>query len=230
MANDFDSTVPAGSTPINQVDDQLRLNNAQLVTTIGQEHEFIQGGNQYGRHKFPNGDAAAEALVTNMLAGTVFLRTDSANPGIDYYSGSAWAQIATLIPATTNMLFNQNAAPDGWTFDATANDRVLMVSSTEANGGTNHGTGTWTISGVTVDGHALTVAETPEHTHIIAGGVSASIGAIPHSYAMLAITSSSGTYTLPTSGNSPADTHTHGVTADGAWRPLARWLIACTKD
>ncbi len=61
----------------------------------------------------------------------------------------------------TRTVFHQAAAPTGWTLDAAVNDRVLRVSGT-AGGGNG---GSWTISGISVDDHTLTIDEIPAHTH-----------------------------------------------------------------
>lgn len=51
-----------------------------------------------------------------------------------------------IIPKNTKMLFVNNAAPAGWTFDNTYADRVIRCAAT-AGAGTGTG-GTWTISGL----------------------------------------------------------------------------------
>lgn len=61
----------------------------------------------------------------------------------------------------TSLLFPQAAAPTGWTQDVAVNDRLMRVVS-GPGGGTG---GDWEISGITIAGHALTVAEMAEHLH-----------------------------------------------------------------
>lgn len=139
--------------------------------------------------------------------------------GIDVES--AGFQVVRM-DAGTKAVFVQNAAPAGWTFDATQNDRVLRVTGTEANGGAVGGN--WTISGVTVDGHILTVAELPPHSH---GGIAADSGVDSEFSAGVNIfNGTGGTTGSAGSGNA----HTHGVTADGAWRPQYQDVIVCTRD
>ena len=131
------------------------------------------------------------------------------------------------IPTSTKALFCQAAAPSLWTKDVDVNDKVLrMVSGTGAATG-----GSWTISGVTVDGHALAKGEIPAHVHTYTlrsinnnsgGGVNQSL---------------SGALTTPNTSDGQADglgataaTHTHGLTSDAVWRPAYVDVIKCTKD
>jgi hypothetical protein len=100
-----------------------------------------------------------------------------AAPGV--FTG-AWA----YLPSGTTMLFAQTAAPTGWTKSTTHNNKALrVVSGTASSGGSVAFTTAFSaargLSGST-DGHALTVAEMPAHTHtqeIMAGGVNFAPGA-----------------------------------------------------
>jgi len=56
-----------------------------------------------------------------------------------------------LFPAGTKMLFMQNAAPSGWAFVSSNNDRVILNSSTVGEGGSTGGS--WTLDGLTVANH-----------------------------------------------------------------------------
>ena len=77
-------------------------------------------------------------------------------------------------PAGTRMLFQQTAAPTGWTKDTANDDKVLrVVSGTAGTGGTNAlssldatavGTVSSSVSGSTA-GHVLTIAQMPSHNH-----------------------------------------------------------------
>lgn len=77
-------------------------------------------------------------------------------------------------PSGTRMLFQQTAAPTGWTKDTTNDDKALrVVSGTAGTGGTNAlssldatavGTITSSIAGSTAS-HILTTSEIPSHTH-----------------------------------------------------------------
>lgn len=89
------------------------------------------------------------------------------------------ARVVTLentpaVPSGTRMLFQQTAAPTGWTKDTTHNDKALrVVSGTVGSGGTNAfstldatavGTVSSSISGSTAS-HILTVSQMPAHNH-----------------------------------------------------------------
>lgn len=82
-----------------------------------------------------------------------------------------------IIPSGTKMLFQQTAAPTGWTKDTTHNDKVLrVVSGAASSGGTvafSTAFANRTVSGNvdnstatgTVGDTALTIAQMPAHTH-----------------------------------------------------------------
>ena len=89
------------------------------------------------------------------------------------------ARVTTLestpaFPSGTRMLFQQTAAPTGWTKDATHDDKALrVVSGTVGSGGTNGlstldatavGTINSSIAGSTAS-HTLTTSEIPSHRH-----------------------------------------------------------------
>lgn len=140
---------------------------------------------------------------------------------------TAESNIATLqsqitqkprMDAGTRTVFYQAAAPTGWTQVTTVNDKVLRLVS-GPGGGTG---GSWTISGVTVDGHVLTIGELPAHTHdaLVESGAGfnrANSG-----------TGNFGTGASVSTGSGSA--HTHGVTADGIWRPAYADVIVCSRD
>ena len=77
-------------------------------------------------------------------------------------------------PSGTRMLFQQTAAPTGWTKDTSHNDKALrIVSGTVGSGGTNGlstldatavGTINSSIAGSTAS-HTLTTSQIPSHTH-----------------------------------------------------------------
>ena len=77
-------------------------------------------------------------------------------------------------PAGTRMLFQQTAAPTGWTKDTANDDKALrVVSGTAGTGGTNAlssldatavGTVSSSIAGATAS-HILTIAQMPAHSH-----------------------------------------------------------------
>lgn len=76
-------------------------------------------------------------------------------------------------PTGTLMLFQQTAAPTGWTKQTTHNNKALrVVSGTASSGGTSafttvfaNQTPTITLSGMTANATTLTTAQIPSHTH-----------------------------------------------------------------
>ena len=81
------------------------------------------------------------------------------------------------LPSGTKLLFQQTAAPTGWTKDTTNyNDHAIrVVTGTASSGGTNAfstvdatavGTISSSISG-SIDSHTLTTNEIPAHTHFV---------------------------------------------------------------
>lgn len=77
-----------------------------------------------------------------------------------------WATLNAGFPSGTKMLFNQTAAPTGWTKDTTAalNDTGLrVVTGTVGSGGS---VAFSTVFGKTAtDGYTLLIADMPSHTH-----------------------------------------------------------------
>lgn len=95
-----------------------------------------------------------------------------------------------IIPSGTRMLFQQTAAPTGWTKDTTQNDKALrVVSGAVGSGGTvafstafasrgfSGSTSSETVTG-TVGSHALTIAQIPSHSHYVASGGGGTTGAL----------------------------------------------------
>jgi hypothetical protein len=127
-------------------------------------------------------------------------------------------------PSGTKMLFNQTAAPTGWTKDTTHNDKALRITNgTVGTGGTvafETALSSQSVGGtVTVAEHTLTIAEMPSHTHTLNYDF------------VLGITDSSRTTSPPTadggfgsvadqpewtaSNTGGGDGHSHGATFSG---------------
>lgn len=70
-----------------------------------------------------------------------------------------------VFPSGTVMLFQQTTAPTGWTKLTTNNDCALRVVSGTAGTGGSVAFSTAFSASNTVDGHTLTSAEIPAHTH-----------------------------------------------------------------
>lgn len=73
--------------------------------------------------------------------------------------------LVATFPAGTKMLFQQTAAPTGWTKDTTHNDKALrVVSGTASSGGASPFSSVF-AAGKTTGLHTLTIAEMPLHGH-----------------------------------------------------------------
>lgn len=120
---------------------------------------------------------------------------------------------------TTKMVFVNSAAPDGWTFDATLNDRVLRATSTVGDGGSTGGS--WTVSGLTTNTY---------HRHNVNGTTGSSNnnvagdGGPSQSWA-----TNVHTHTVNINSNYQGST-SNPVSSNGTWRPNYVDVIVCSKD
>jgi hypothetical protein len=143
-------------------------------------------------------------------------------------------------PAGTALLFQQTAAPTGWTKSTTHNDKALrVVSGTASSGGTTAFTSVFTS-------RTIAEANLPSHTHAVGTLATSSSGAHTHTY-----TSPPGEFGVSTGGttaprgNNFTDTtsssgaHTHTITgataATGSGTALdfaVQYVdvVICTKD
>lgn len=179
------------------------------------------------------------------------------------------------IPSGSRMVFYQANAPTGWSQVTSINDRVLRVVS--GDGGTTGGS--WSISGISVSGHALSVSEIPSHNHSMdsAGSHShtgststtgkhrhdigfsdyagshygetsvgtnnkeAGWGSAPrdsgsartnytgdHSHSLSINSDGDHTHTINNTGGN--NSHSHGISHDGNWRPSYADVIVCERN
>src|SRR5437667_4655479 len=182
MANDKDLTAlveggpdpnPGGCDgsviPVSKLDDHIRYTRQVLKGNLIVEHDLATG-----YHKFSRGTTANRPV--NPTTGMRYVNTTL---GIaEIWDGAAWQPEMLAISSTTVMLFRMAAPPVGWTrvVDATKTDSVIRVL---LNGEALADGGSWVISGCTVQGHVLTIAEMPSHTHTehdVSGPVQAGVG------------------------------------------------------
>jgi len=184
------------------------------------EHNFKQGGSP--SHKAGEcavcyvGNSSSIANLSGVQGGIAF---DTQLYAFKVYdSANGWVRREPF-PAGTKMLFAQQSAPAGWTLDTTWHDRVLRVVN--ANGGATGGS--WTISGLTVEGHALTIDEIPAHSHTLTlQSIQRDAGSYPG-----ARVDKGETTTSEVGGGQP---HSHDISHDGSWRPAYLDVIVCSKD
>lgn len=158
------------------------------------------------------------ALLTQIVAPTrvedLEERITELNGQIDAFQGA-------------KMLFMQATAPTGWTQDTSEDDRVVRIigsgSPTETGGATG---GSWTISGVTTDGHALTVGELPSHSH----SVRLSDNETPGTQMAQGSADTNQDGSDDTGNTGSGNPHSHGVSSDASWRPAFQNAIVCEAD
>lgn len=104
------------------------------------------------------------------------MATSLTSTGITFPDATTQTTAASsAFPSGTLMLFQQTAAPTGWTKQTTHNDKALrVVSGTASSGGTTgfssvfaNQTPTITTSGLSVGATTLSTAQMPSHTHVV---------------------------------------------------------------
>ena len=127
--------------------------------------------------------ASAEVAATATVAGIVELATQAeVDTGTDAVRAVTPATLAsattTGFPSGTRMLFQQTAAPTGWTKETVHNNKALRLQTgTVTTGGTDDFTTTFSSSKAT-DSFTLTTSETPAHPHAQRGSTSGINGTV----------------------------------------------------
>jgi len=134
-------------------------------------------------------------------------------------------------PSGTKMMFYQDTAPIGWTIADTLDDKLLFITKGSAAGGEVgggvHSSGSWTLSGMSIDDHVLSVSEMPSHSHTLTGW---KYMLTTDDFTKLS-SKGSGDIETYTSSSVGGDTgHSHGITNASSWRPAAYCAIVATKD
>jgi len=234
----FDKNKPAGSQELRKSDDEIRENWASLESALSEGHEFATGGNQTGKHTNPiwkdmGGDPSQptgtnEVRIANNAETLVGIR--QSDGGILGFGTERGAK----------SIFKQSSAPLGWNFVSEDNDRALINTSTESEGG---GTGgSWTI-GLSVDNHTLSTSEIPnitgsatffntQDTDILKDGTGAfSVSNDGGESRYVATQSKSSTRKKLSYDNGGGNgSHNHGISGDdGSWRPSYAKVITCEK-
>lgn len=158
---DWDTNNPSDSDIVSQYPANERAARAAVRTNFGIDHHETDDAD-VGKHEVIQiVDNGADPTIAAGQAG-IWNNGGVLKTRVGAGTASEMAQRGELnAPAGTKMIFFQASAPTGWTQDTAVNDRVLKVVS-----GTGGGTGgSWTITGVTVDNHAITAGEMPVHNH-----------------------------------------------------------------
>lgn len=162
----WDITLPAGSEAVSNGDNRIRELKTDLQTALrGNTTDGLEA-------KFPGSDAANPVFRYRGLKGTTAARPAFGQYGLYHNetlntiqrdNGSAWEDVATLIPSGTKMPFYQASPPVGWTAVA-VNDKFMRVVTSGGTGGTTGGT----VAASTSLAHTHTVSahnHTFAHTH-----------------------------------------------------------------
>jgi len=214
------------------------LNGLTFPTADGSNGQVIQT-NGSGTLSFATVDLSTKANIASpTFTGTPAAPTASAGTNTTQIATTAFVTTAVsndVLPSGTSMLFQQTAAPTGWTKQTTHNDKALrIITGTVGTGGsvafsTALGTGA-TVAGGSVSGnpgsnlsvsagnlgvsisgsissHTLSVNQIPSHTHsyVKPAGTAASFG-----YAGVSATNAN---TGATGGNG---SHNHGHNLSGS--------------
>lgn len=232
---------PVSSRTLRKSAGYLRDNFQQLETAISEGHRFETGGTQDGKHVAPTFIDNAGAPSQPTTENEARLYNNAGEMRVLYQSGRD--DPLRDIPSGTKMIFKQASAPAGWTFVSEDNDRVMLNTSTEAEGGDTGGS--WTISGLSAStgSHALTEAELPNITVQLYGaseGAERNLG-YPNCYTVIGSTGDSGRafftdsyegYQLCKTPNTNGSAHSHSasVSQNGSWRPSYAKVITCQKQ
>lgn len=221
----WDKNEPAGNKKIRLSDEIIRENQDCLEDALSRDHKFPgTKGTDAGTHVVAQfeeqaGDPANPAVGLMKL----FAKSDGF-----YLRTSAGVQrkLDAEIPSGTDMLFVESAAPSGWSFIAANDDRMPLITGTEAQGGDTGGN--WSLNGISIDNHVLTVAEMPSHRH--EGGAdqkTAQSGAIEA--VSRARHYDDGSAKLYTSYVGSGSGHNHGI-SNADWRAKYVKVIQCRRD
>lgn len=151
---------------------------------------------------------------------------------VDSVAGSGGGGSTSEFTSGTTIVFYQTTAPTGWTQITSINDRMLRVVS---SGGGGSG-GDWTTASVsvTINGHAITVAEMPAHSHPLSSVYCQDLnyGSLGNQSLVVENITSSPCTTLTASSVGGGAAHTHGATVTGnsSWRPAYVNVIIASKD
>lgn len=255
---DIDKDKPGDSDLISQYPQNERDSRSAIETILSVDHEAGSDTADDGKHTIVQ--LLAQSSITG-VAGQGALYTKDVGSGVielfhkDESGNETQLTDRGKIPQSsidgglvsgTNMVFHQASAPTGWTQDTSVNDRVLRVVDNTGTGGATGGS--WTISGVTVDGHVLTNAEMPSHNHggstnnstadVVGSGLDPQPGNTNtgqyEDLVDIAVTNTGSTFDFGSwttslrsaSGNIYADNHSHGISTEGSDNAHSHGLTA----
>ena len=176
---DGSGLVPTSQLP-SYVDDVLEYTNVASFPAVGETGKiYVDTTNDdiyrwTGTQYIQVNDAVSTADEATRLSTARTIELTGDVTGSTTFDGSGNVQISTTaassgVPSGTKMLFQQTAAPTGWTKDTTHNNKALrVVSGTASTGGSVAFTTAFatsrTVSG-SVANHTLTESQIPSHDH-----------------------------------------------------------------
>lgn len=95
--------------------------------------------------------------------------TQVVQPGQGTVTSSSFAAGASEFASGTLMLFQQTAAPTGWTKQTTHDNKALRIVSGTASSGGSVAFTTAFASGLSADGTTLSESQIPSHRHFVRG-------------------------------------------------------------
>lgn len=215
----WDKTKPAGSTPLKTSDDDIRANNTAIEAALAQDHDFISGSTQTGKHTRTTFKAVLSAKPS-LSAGEAALYTKTLNGKAElFYEDSDGSEFLAMVPVGSIIPFIPGyftgAANAGYTFQLGSANTVAAINTLLNAYG-------WYVC----DGAVLNLATSPIFNgsgrylpnltddrflmgDTVAGGVGgANTNDLSHTHA-------TGNFTL-TSSHMPAHTHTFTTDAGGS--------------
>ena len=155
------------------------------------------------------------------INGEVTPSQDEINPLVGVTARAGGGTILDSLASGTLMLFQQTAAPTGWTKQVTHNDKALrIVSGTAGDGGTDAFSVTFDAAKATED-YTLLIADIPLHNHT---GTTGSAGAHSHDVTNLKVNTELGGSEKANAVNASGSTdwstdeaadHNHVIPAEG---------------
>lgn len=231
---DWDTNSPADNDIVSQYPGNERAARGAVQTNFGVDHHEVDDAD-VGKHE--------QATFVDAVVDPTFATGETGiwNNAGKLNTREAGGAVKRVFSgeAGTKCVFFQAAAPTGWTQDIAINDQVLRVVS-GAGGGSG---GSWVISGLSkgslsVDGHILSIAEIPPHTHSYKVRP---LDAINNSNAAFSAGSNGAFHNESTENKSGVinstgggAAHAHGLSGspghDGAWRPAYIDVIVASID
>ncbi len=161
---DWDTSNPDDNDIVSQYPSNERAARTAVVANFGVDHHETDDGD-VGKHEViqiidNGGDATIDAGDIGLWNDGGVLKTRTGTGSVATLASTG--DITEPFPAGTRMLFHQATTPPGWTQATNVNDRVMRVVSGGSGGGTG---GNWTISGLNVQNHTLSLSQIPSHNH-----------------------------------------------------------------